>query len=451
MRTANFDDIEAVLLKWFTYARDHNLPISGPMLKSKASDLAEKMGEQNFASSTGWVDRFKERHGICFKKICGEAKSVDTSSDAMTKWADDLRTILSEYQPNNIFNADETGIFYRLLPDRTLDFKGTDCHGGKRSKERLTTLVCANMTGTEKLPLFIIGKSIKPRCFKNVSSLPTEYTANKKAWMTSDIFTDWIRKSDRKFARHRRIVMVIDNCPAHPVIKDLRAIKLIFLPPNTTSNTQPMDQGVIKNLKVHYRKRLLLRHVKAINRSQVPEISVLDAMKLLSLAWGCVTETTIRNYFHHAGFKTDADPTPIDSDDEDDIPLAHLANLPVPFDRYVSVDTDLHTSATMTNDDIVDEILQRKNDNTDDYADAETADNDVSVPPEPTTDMTTDACALLIRALETHPNKSTDILTLLRISDFFLREDLVRQSNARTQTKISDYFGDFVCERDCDD
>ncbi|XP_033739299.1 tigger transposable element-derived protein 6-like [Pecten maximus] len=178
MRTAKFDDIDAALLKWFTYARDHNLPISGPMLKSKASDLAEKIGEKNFASSTGWVDRFKERHGICFKKICGEAKSVDTSSDAMTKWADDLRTILSEYQPNNIFNADETGIFYRLLPDRTLDFKGTDCHGGKRSKERLTALVCANMTGTEKLPLFIIGKSIKPRCFKNVSSLPTEYTAN---------------------------------------------------------------------------------------------------------------------------------------------------------------------------------------------------------------------------------------------------------------------------------
>ncbi|XP_060065142.1 tigger transposable element-derived protein 6-like [Ylistrum balloti] len=140
VRTAKYEDTETALLKWFTHARDNNLPVTGPMLKAKAKDLAEKIGEQNFACSTGWLDRFKDRHNISFKKICGEAKSVDIASDAMTKWADDLRVILSEYQPQDIFNADETGIFFRLLPNRTLDFKGTDCHGGKRSKERQTLL-----------------------------------------------------------------------------------------------------------------------------------------------------------------------------------------------------------------------------------------------------------------------------------------------------------------------
>ncbi|XP_069131722.1 tigger transposable element-derived protein 4-like [Argopecten irradians] len=452
MRTAKFEDIEAALLKWFAHARDQNLPISGPMLKVKANELAARIGEPSFDCSTGWIDRFKDRHGICFKKICGEAKSVDKSSDAMVQWADDLHTLLSQYNHSDIFNADETGIFYRMLPDRTLDFKGTDCHGGKRSKERLTALVCANMTGTEKLPLFIIGKSAKPRCFKNVHTLPTEYTANRKAWMTSDIFREWIRKADRKFAnQQRRIAMVIDNCPAHPQIHDLRAIKLIFLPPNTTSNTQPMDQGVIQNLKVHYRKRLLLRHIKAIDRQQTAEITVLDAMKLLAVSWRCVTATTIRNCFHHAGFKTDSSPTPSsDSEDDDDIPLAHLINLPVPFDTYASVDSDLPTSATMTDDDIVDDIIQRRNATTDEDTDVDSTSETVPVPPLPTTDMATDACALLIRVLETRPNKSTQIETLLRISDELIREDLVAQCNAKTQTKIADYFSDFVCERETD-
>jgi hypothetical protein len=48
--------------------------------------------------------------------------------------------------------------------------------------------------------------------------------------------------------------MIVDNCPAHPHVKGLKSMKLVFLPPNTTSVTQPMDQGVIRNLKLHYRK-----------------------------------------------------------------------------------------------------------------------------------------------------------------------------------------------------
>jgi hypothetical protein len=44
------------------------------------------------------------------------------------------------------------------------------------------------MTGTDKKRFFVIGKSQTPRCFKNVKKLPVEYAANKKAWMTSDIF-----------------------------------------------------------------------------------------------------------------------------------------------------------------------------------------------------------------------------------------------------------------------
>ena len=48
------------------------------------------------------------------------------------------------------------------------------------------------------------------------------------------------------FAFEGRIVaFVIDSCPAHPHIFNLKSIKLYFLPPNTTSKTQPMDQGVI--------------------------------------------------------------------------------------------------------------------------------------------------------------------------------------------------------------
>lgn len=56
---------------------------------------------------------------------------------------------------------------------------------GKKSKNRITVLVGSNMTGTEKLPLLVIGKSARPRCFKK-AVIPVGYAANKKAWMRSE-------------------------------------------------------------------------------------------------------------------------------------------------------------------------------------------------------------------------------------------------------------------------
>ena len=61
------------------------------------------------------------------------------------------------YAARDIFNADETGLFYRALQSGTLLFEGNKPAGGKVPKERLTALVSVNMDGTEK-DLWIISK-----------------------------------------------------------------------------------------------------------------------------------------------------------------------------------------------------------------------------------------------------------------------------------------------------
>ena len=189
--------------------------------------------------------------------------------------------------------------------------KGDACKGGKLSKERLTVLVAANMSGNDKLPLLVIGKFAKPRCFNGVQTLPVHYEANKKAWMKSDIFTTWLLKLDRKFQSNRRkVAMVVDNCPAHPNLQaQLQAIKLVFLPPNTTSLLQPSDQGIIRNLKVHYRHILLQKRVMAIDKNEGFSVNVLDALRILQVAWDKVSEQTIANCFQHSGFKIPSNDT----------------------------------------------------------------------------------------------------------------------------------------------
>ena len=157
--------------------------------------------------------------------------------------------------------------------------------------------------------------------------------------------------------------MIVDNCPAHPKVPGLKAIKLIFLPPNTTSKTQPMDSGVIQNLKVHYRKLVILKQLKAYEDTTEPAvISVLDALCLLSKAWANITAKAITKCFRHANFTSEqpADPcSEVDDDEddpEDDIPL----RLRVPFEEYANVDQELTTSEAVSDDAIVNSILDAR-------------------------------------------------------------------------------------------
>ncbi|XP_038077397.1 tigger transposable element-derived protein 4-like [Patiria miniata] len=63
-RNATFEDVEEALLRWFKGNRSKNLPISGPLLREKADQLAKLLGHNTFSASAGWLSRFKERHGI---------------------------------------------------------------------------------------------------------------------------------------------------------------------------------------------------------------------------------------------------------------------------------------------------------------------------------------------------------------------------------------------------
>ena len=91
----------------------------------------------------------------------------------------------------------------------------------------------------EKFPLFVIGKSKTPRCFQHIKKLPWKHKLEKKSWMESQIFEEWVHKLDRTIRMEgRKIVLLIDNCPAHLYVSDVTYVQLLFLPPNTTSVLQ---------------------------------------------------------------------------------------------------------------------------------------------------------------------------------------------------------------------
>ncbi|KAJ8959570.1 hypothetical protein NQ314_006219 [Rhamnusium bicolor] len=82
---------------------------------------------------------------------------------------------------DQLYNADESGLFWRLLPNKTLVHSGEKSAPGRKiSKERITFMPCANASGSHKLRLFVLGKAKKPRAFAN-SSIPVSYKGQRKA------------------------------------------------------------------------------------------------------------------------------------------------------------------------------------------------------------------------------------------------------------------------------
>ena len=295
-KACKWPNVDEALCKWFKQTRTDNVPVSGPILLHKAQEFASKLYGEECTISLSWINRWKGRHALVSKTVSGECGVVSPIMTA-TWFETRLPTLLTRYSLENIFNADEAGLFYAAYPKSTIHFKGEKCVGGKYSKNRITLLVAANAVGS-KLPLLAIGKSKKPRCFKQISTLPCPYKSQAKAWMNSELFTDWLLNLDQLFAREgRNIAMIVDNCPAHPEVPNLKNIELTFLPPNTTSVVQPMDQGVIRSLKAFYRNMLMQKVIDSDEGKGIPKINVLDALKMVTSSWEKVTTKTIVNCF----------------------------------------------------------------------------------------------------------------------------------------------------------
>ena len=103
----------------------------------------------------------------------------------MQQWNEEvLLGIISDYQPQNIYNCDETSLSYSLIHSKILAEKDDLCHGGKKNKIDVTVLLATNADESDKLPPLVIGKSKNPRCLC-VKTKPMEYESNRNSWMTT--------------------------------------------------------------------------------------------------------------------------------------------------------------------------------------------------------------------------------------------------------------------------
>ena len=323
MKMASDTRLDDAVFLWFAQKRSQGVPVSGPILMAKALELNAKInpGDEKFKASTGWLKNFQSRHGI--RQLAIQGETMRANKDAVG----DFKSMLSQLIKDEglvlgqVYNCDETDLYWKALPSRTLASRKEEKEPGyKDRKERVTILACANATGDHKLRLTMIGKAKNPRALKGlpINAFPLNYTHQKSAWMTSGIFQDWFFHefipATVEYLKAKKLpakaLLLMDNAPSHPSTELLQSkdgnIKCLFLPPNTTSLMQPMDQGVLESMKRRYRKELLRKLLLADSTASPeddPELTVVDLWKKLNIkdvmfmitkAWNDIPQSTIQ-------------------------------------------------------------------------------------------------------------------------------------------------------------
>lgn len=167
---AMYPDVEEQLLIFFRKYRSDGyiskIMLNGPILREKALNIARNLGHSDFLASVGWLAKFRERCDICSIKLHGEGGSCPREISESSRKS--LQALTADYQPNLIFNADESALFYRQLPNKGFVFlneaKSRQLRGYDEmsSKDRLTLHLCTNSDGSLRVPMLIIGQSKSP-------------------------------------------------------------------------------------------------------------------------------------------------------------------------------------------------------------------------------------------------------------------------------------------------
>jgi hypothetical protein len=132
------------------------------------------------------------------------------------KWPENVKPIVTQYALKDIFNTDETALFYNAQLKRIRKLKEQNCQEGNRYKERVTVLLCCNADGSKKLHPLIVGKFKKPHCLKWLKYYPCDYKSSKNVWVTGRLFRQWLVSFKRKMAcQIRNVLLLMDHCVAH--------------------------------------------------------------------------------------------------------------------------------------------------------------------------------------------------------------------------------------------
>ncbi|KFD62404.1 hypothetical protein M514_00894 [Trichuris suis] len=180
---------------WIVDLHQQNCPRSLMAIQTKALTLFEVLKNKEassaesefFTASRGWFERFKKRSKLHNVQMTGEAASADKEAAAV--YPPSLKKLIDErgYSSQQIFNVDETSLFWKRMPKRTyIAQEEKSAAGFEPVKDHITLLLGGNASGDLKLKPVAVYHSETPTAMKGYSKphLPVIWSSNKRGWIT---------------------------------------------------------------------------------------------------------------------------------------------------------------------------------------------------------------------------------------------------------------------------
>lgn len=159
-------ELERLLTIWIADCNQKRIPLSTDLIKEKALSLFSILKKEKFKNETkefhasaGWFEKFKKRTNLHNVRITGEAADIY------------LKKIVEEggYSHEQIFNVDETELFWKRMPTKTFLAKSESSRTGYKAAKDRTLLVGSNSKGNLKLKPMLVYRAQNPRALKGIN------------------------------------------------------------------------------------------------------------------------------------------------------------------------------------------------------------------------------------------------------------------------------------------
>ena len=195
---AKYPAIDDELLKFVKFARELRLPVTRHLMQERAKMVATTFGVDNFGGSNGFIEKLMRRWNI-LKSVHLHGRGGSVLPPNHEERMSEISAIAQSYRLENVYNMDESGLFYRLgsrmsylsPTENRQNVLGTDL---QRNKNRITIVLRVNGDGSHTMPVSYIGHVAGPSCIQDsrFNYLKSHYNHQSNAWMDSSQFQRWI-------------------------------------------------------------------------------------------------------------------------------------------------------------------------------------------------------------------------------------------------------------------
>ena len=306
-----YANIEENLCGAILDARSDGIPVNYKWIQRKARELNESLSvdekHENPKFTNGWVRKFLLRFDFVNRKKTSSRNPAVAIGSVIDNYKEEINRLVINYniKKENIFNMDETGVYFDMSPDYTIDKLGTktvSIVSNSCSKQRFTCVLTIRGDGSRLKPMILFkGKNSPKRIIipSNIQSVD----AQLNAWMDTKFMLQYVESLP---CSDEPKLLIMDAFAVHKKAEVLEKLMeknfhVVFVPAGFTDLLQPLDVAIMRPFKSAMREYFCqwsYTQEKVKGRLPIPSKNLL--VQWVESSFWNISSTIIENSFPSA-------------------------------------------------------------------------------------------------------------------------------------------------------